>query len=302
MKHFTPGYITLSFLFVLLFISSAWYLFTPNIGEAEIHTEPQSEVIIPAPQHVGNYVLIHLDSMTLDLRDGTTTLATIPLVSQGKPGSYYETIGGSYVSDYKEALHFSSIGHVYMPYSVHLFGNYFIHGIPYYPDGTKVSSTYSGGCIRLEDDDARRVYDFITRGMPIIITRGGDDDFSPSATTTPTISSDVMTRLMVATISLEFLTQDNEILSMDGISTTTRKTLIPQLFSGDTEVNKLYAQALGEKAFTEQMNKKAHIIGLTNTTFTDTTHDAMTTPEDYERFMKYIETYKSYLLVGQVRG
>ena len=245
--------------------------------------------------HTGKYVLIHLDTEVLELRDGTTTLRTAPLVSQGKPGSYYETIGGSYLSDYKELRHFSSIGHVYMPHSVHLFGNYFIHGIPYYPDGTKVSSTYSGGCIRMADQDAIAVYNFVTPGMPIIITRNNEYEFSPTATSTESIESISMTNQMIAIISLEVLTQDNQIADTDGMSITTRRTLIPRLLSGETGVHGLISLTIGQQAFLNYMNQKAKTLGLTNTRFSDASIPAKTTAEDQARFMNYITTYKSYL-------
>jgi hypothetical protein len=249
----------------------------------------------PLPRK-GNYVVVHLDTNTLLLKSGQETLATITLVSQGKPGSYYETIGGEYTGTYKEPLHFSSIGHVYMPFSIHVFGNYFIHGIPYYPDGTKVSSTYSGGCIRLADNDAERVYNFITDETPIIITRGGEDDFASTTLATGSTLHADMTRLMVATISLEYLTQDNEITNIDGDSITTRRNILPQLLvNQDVRVSTLYARSMGEDIFIKAMNDKARSLGLTNTNFTSVTEAVFTTEEDYNRFMDYINTYKSYL-------
>lgn len=51
-----------------------------------------------------------------------------------------------------------------MPYSVHVGGNYFIHGfssVPSYPA--------SHGCIRLPVDAAREFYGWITPGTPVRI-------------------------------------------------------------------------------------------------------------------------------------
>lgn len=266
----------------------------PVVTEGATHQEKET---LAVQQRSGKYVIIYLQTMYLELHDGTTTIAVIPLLSQGKPGSYYETIGGIYANDYKVPLHFSSIGHVYMPYSVHLFGNYFIHGVPYYPNGEKVSSTYSGGCIRLTDDDAKRVYDFIERGTPIIVTRSNEESFTPTATTTNTLQSQVMTNLMVATISLELLTQDNEITDIDGIGVTTRRKLLPELLNnGNTIVAHQYADSLGNENFVNAMNKKAKALGLTNTIFESVDSSASTTFEDNARFMEYIKTYKSYLI------
>ncbi len=289
---------------IILLATGIWNLVVPTISRAEktevesILPQKGSPILLSSQVRTGHYVLVHLDTMRLELRDGATILDTITMVSRGKPGSYYETIAGSYTNDYKELSHFSSIGHVYMPYSMHIFGNYFIHGIPYYADGTKVSSTYSGGCIRLADEDAKRVYDFIQRGTPIIITNGNETDFNPTATTTLTIESLDMTQLMVATISLEVVTQDNEIFDTDHIATTTRRKLIPRLLGGDKEVAKLYTNAVGEPAFIDYMNQKAAILGLTNTRFMSVTEPVQTTEEDYARFTNYIDTYKSYLRKG----
>jgi L,D-transpeptidase catalytic domain len=302
------GQTTLSILVACSVISGAWYL-TPTITKAEkrIPATQETKKIDPASQkeapmtlppfHSGRYVLVNLQTEMLTLNDGTTTLATIPLISQGKPRSYYETIGGSYINDYKKVSHFSSIGHVYMPYSIHVFGNFFIHGIPYYPDGKEVSSTYSGGCIRLLTKDAKVVYDFVEKGTPIIITRKGEYDFEKTQPSPSTYSNSTMTNFMVATISLETLTQDDEVIGIAGLPTTRREMLPLLLKNNDIRVSHHYAQTIGEQAFISLMNKKLEALGLSNTTFKDVISPVLTTKEDYARFMDYITTYKSYLLL-----
>lgn len=286
------------FIFSLTVTASAvWYVNSPIITIAEKKTE----VILKKPiyiSRVGKYVVVHLDTMTITLKSGTTTLEELPILSQGKPRSYYETIGGSYISNYKKDLHFSSIGQVFMPYSVHVFGNYFIHGVPYYPDGTKVSSSYSGGCVRLADEDAKKVYDFVTRGTPIILTRGGEDDFTRMEKKEVTATSSEMTNLMVGIISLELLTQDNAITDTDGKNMTTRKELLPRLLSKkDTRVSSLFASSLLDGDFLNAMNLKAQSLGMTNTVFLDVTSPVATTEEDTARFISYISTYKRYLVL-----
>lgn len=279
-------------IFTLTLTGSVFWFMNPPIvtqGDTEVATKN-----IPY-LYTDKHVIVRLNDMTITLQDGTTTIATYPMLSQGKPGSYYETIGGAYTSDYKTPLHFSSIGHVYMPHSVHLFGNYFIHGVPYYPDGTPVSSAFSGGCIRLTDDVAKVVYDFIDRGTPIIVTRDTELHFSPTTLSTSTLTSTRMANLMVASISLEALTQDNEIAGLEGEMTTRRKILPNLVVDGNTAVASLYAQSIGEENFVKLMNQKAKALGLTNTHFIDVTSPVATTYEDQERFMTYIATYKSYL-------
>jgi hypothetical protein len=283
-----------SFIFIITLSAGVrWFMTPPLVTQGETVTV---EKAMPTSEIQGKNVVIYLNTMSLELRDGNTVLETLPLVSQGKPGSYYETIGGNYINDYKVPLHFSSIGHVYMPYSVHLFGNYFIHGIPYYPDGKEVSSAYSGGCIRLENANAEKVYTFIDTGTPIIVTRSTPTTFTNTSTASTTFTSTEMVNLMVASISLEFLTQDNAITDTDGLTMTTRKNLLPRLLiSGDTAIAHLYANSLGEQPFITAMNQKAEALGMTNTHFTSVDAPIATTYEDYARFMTYISTYKSYL-------
>src|SRR3989344_5108259 len=97
----------------------------------------------------------------------------LEVLTTGKPGSWWDTPSGNYTALSKETNHFSSIGNVWMPWSVQFYGNFFIHGWPHYSDGTPVPKGYSGGCVRLSTEDAQLVYDFMKTGMPIIITGGG---------------------------------------------------------------------------------------------------------------------------------
>jgi D-alanyl-D-alanine carboxypeptidase len=115
------------------------------------------------------YIIANLTSQELLLKEGGTIIKSFPILSIGKPGSYYETPGGSYTILQKEETHFSSIGKVYTDYSLQFFGNFFIHGWPYYPDGTPVAPGYSGGCIRLSNEDAREVYEFASLGSRVIV-------------------------------------------------------------------------------------------------------------------------------------
>lgn len=289
----TQGHITTGILIALFGLTG--FLLAEKPAPAAVL--PQQILHLEQPLYEGDFVVVNLKSMLLDLRNGTTTLLSFPIISKGKPGSYYETIGGAYENDYEIRSHFSTIGHVYMPWSVHVFGNFFIHGVPYYPDGRKVSTAYSGGCVRLSDDDAKRVYDFVKTGTPIIITEGKDNDFIPTATTTDSLSSMEMTRLMVATISLEVLTQDNAITDTDGETLTTRKKLLPRLLlEGDDDISRDFARSRGGTVFVDYMNKKATALGLTNTLFSAVDAPATTSPADRARFLNYLSEYKSYLL------
>jgi D-alanyl-D-alanine carboxypeptidase len=121
---------------------------------------------IPA---TGKFIAADLSNMRLYLyQDGTTT-AEYPILSKGRPGTPWATPSGFYAVHTKEPEHLSTIGHVYMPYSMQFYGNYFIHGWPYYPNGTPVSSQFSGGCIRLSTADAAQVFAFASVGTKLFV-------------------------------------------------------------------------------------------------------------------------------------
>lgn len=262
--------------------------------EKNIHS---NQILSPAPPLADQkYIEILLDAMELRLHNGSSSTEIIPILSVGKSGSFYETIGGRYISDYKTELHLSTIGNVYMPYNVHVFGNYFIHGVPYYANGEKVSTKYSGGCIRLRDTDAKKVYDFVEEGIPISISKDNIQEFNPTPFSSSTFLSFKMTTMMVGAINLESLNQDT-ILGGESVPYKKAKELLQTLLTnGDTRVSKIYADAYDNEKFLEQMNKKAQAIGLSNTKFISVTEPVSTTFEDYTRFMEYITKYKSYML------
>lgn len=127
-----------------------------NIGEFDIDNEERA-------------LVANLEKMTLGLYEHGKKVKELPILSKGRPGSPWETPSGEYEVLYKTENHFSSIGQVYMPSSVQFFGNFFIHGWPYYPDGTPVSEGYSGGCIRLSTEDAAEVFKFVDAKTPVIV-------------------------------------------------------------------------------------------------------------------------------------
>lgn len=127
---------------------------------------PSAEALSQAHRRL---IAADLGTMQLYLYEDGHATVTIPILSKGKRGSRWETPTGLYKIETKAEDHFSSIGAVHMPYAMQFFGNFFVHGWPYYPDGTPVPEGFSGGCIRLSTEDAARVYAFARSGTPIFI-------------------------------------------------------------------------------------------------------------------------------------
>lgn len=117
----------------------------------------------------GKFVAADLINMKLSLYKDGSLMAEFPIITKGRPGTPWETPSGFYSIQTKEETHFSSIGHVYMPYSMQFYGNYFIHGWTYYPDGTPVSASFSGGCIKLSTEDAEKVFAFADVGTKVFV-------------------------------------------------------------------------------------------------------------------------------------
>lgn len=144
-----------------------------DAGVAEQSLLPQRVInsltiadVIPS---TGKFIAADLDGMKLVLYENGTTTAEFPITKKGKAGTPWETPSGFYAIRTKEQNHFSSIGRVYMPYSMQFYGNYFIHGHPYYPDGTPTASTFSGGCINVSTEDAAKVYAFADVGTKMFV-------------------------------------------------------------------------------------------------------------------------------------
>jgi len=117
----------------------------------------------------GRVIVADLSGMLAYTYESGVLTEIYPLLSKGRPGTAWQTPAGMYTINSKKENHFSTIGEVWMPYSMQFFGNYFIHGWPYETDGTPVPEGYSGGCIRMSDVDAKRLYDFADIGTKVIV-------------------------------------------------------------------------------------------------------------------------------------
>lgn len=116
-----------------------------------------------------NFIEADLSAMKLMIYKNGSVMKEVPILAKGKEGSWWETPAGLYKIENKEKNHFSSFGRVYQPWSLAFQGNFFIHGWPYYPDGTPVAANYSGGCIRLSSEDAKEIFDLAEKNMPVLV-------------------------------------------------------------------------------------------------------------------------------------
>ena len=115
------------------------------------------------------FINADLSTMQLQYYKNGTVAMTIPILSKGRPGSWWETPTGLYRVQNKTPADFSDMARVYSPWALDFVGNFLIHGWPYYPGGTPVGSTYSGGCIRLPTADAKTLYGMVDVGTPVLV-------------------------------------------------------------------------------------------------------------------------------------
>lgn len=123
-----------------------------------------------------SFLEINLSAMRVRLyRDGGL-LREVPILAKGDPQGW----GGSALGLYKiisgNKLSYSIVSEVYMPYALHYYGKYYLHGEPYYPGGKKLISSVSGGCIRLSDKDAKDIYELTELDMPVLVI-GKEKDY-----------------------------------------------------------------------------------------------------------------------------
>ena len=230
------------------------------------------------------------------------------ILAKGRPASWWETPAGLYKVQEKIPSDFSNFAHVYSPWALDFQGNFLIHGWPYYPDGTPVGSTYSGGCIRLSTDDAKTLYDMVAVGTPVLVSSDNFqvDDFheqaqGPQVDATSYLAADLksnfvfaaknpdeqvpiasLTKLMTALVAVEYVNIEKTIVVTPDMIV---KTSIPRLKVGQSyslydllqpllkessnEAAVAISDFLGQQYFVSLMNQTAQSIGMKNTHFVD---------------------------------
>jgi len=278
----------------------------PNLSHPDFFAKVKNQLI----EKNTTFIEVNLSEMKVRVyKQGTTTLE-VPVKTKGKEGSWWETPAGLYKIESKAKSHYSSIGHVTQPWSMQFQGNFFIHGWPHYDDGSPVSSSFSGGCIRLTDEDAKKLYDQVTIGTPILVY---EKDFIPDTHTyseikpeirgtsymaadilnnyifleqnrSEQVSAKYITKFMTALIATEYINiEKNTTIKTSslvetevprltqGMTINVYQLLFPLLRESSNEAAEAIATLYGKGGFVKHMNQKAKAIGMNNTTFVDPT-------------------------------
>lgn len=280
-----------------------------------------------------DFIEANLTDMNIKVYRGGEVALDLPIKGKGKVGSWWETPVGVYSVSLKKENHFSSFGHVYQPWSLVFQGNYFIHGWPYYPDGTPVSTSYSGGCIRMEDQYAKQVYDAAEVGMPVLVYKepveveplpdfAGDPllegDFVIADVTSGTHvrsrNADAETsfgpalNMLTALTAVDYVNVESNLsvgpaegsARLAPISRVSVLDLLRLLLSeGDVEAARTIASFRGEETFVRYMNAKARSIGMANTKIVNvdaSSPENRTTPADVALLARYLAENRVFVL------
>jgi len=253
-----------------------------------------------------SFIEADLSAMKLFVYQDGNLAAEFPILTKGKEGSWWETPAGIYKIASKEKNHFSSFGHVYQPWSMSFQGNFFIHGWPYYADGTPVASTYSGGCIRLSNESAQAVFDMAKVGMPVLVFK---EEFTPDSFTYQTRIPDIsaekylavdgknnfvfleknqtahipfssFAEVLGALVATDYINIEKSIFLsrniFSGVSSSSLslgETITPfdllhlSLRQTDEAPMRIFSNYLTENRFVSLMNDKAASLGMKNTAF-----------------------------------
>lgn len=297
------------------------YIFIPSSDQYIINSVDES---IATTTKV---VYADLNSMHISMFEKGEKIAEYPIQSIGREGTAWQTPLGKFDMSYKTKNHFSSIGEVYMPWSMHFFGNYFIHGWPYYGSGMPVARGYSGGCIRLTTPDAEQVYRFVDKDTELIVTNSNtidtEKDFEyelaqsapsldarflvvdietgeviASKNAQEQISINSFAKLMTGLISIETLNQyqeavfDQDIIKISDI-------LYPLLLKESDEAGQVLFEHKNKNQYLLDMNTRAQSLGMEKTKYTDVnglTSSTVSTLEDTFKLLHYIKQYKPFLV------
>lgn len=246
-----------------------------------------------------------LFSMELKLYEGGEIIEIVPIRAKGKKGSWWETPSGLYQVEAKLPNHFSSMSRVYMPWSIHFHGNFFIHGWPYLSNGQMVRSDTSGGCIRLKTEDAKKIYDLTKIGMPVLVYHEEKTQEKIKYEFQPEIEADsflivdmdnnfvffdkdsnsnyqlnYLTNLLIGVVSFEYINLTTPFNVLDemlvesfvprlesGKKISVYNLLFPLLMESSFEAAKALALLRGEDLFIKRLNDKASSLGMDNTYF-----------------------------------
>jgi len=281
-----------------------------------------------------DFIDADLSGMQLRVYKQGAVVTQVEIKAKGKVGSWSQTPSGFYKAETKEKAHRSSFEPVSMKWNIPFQGNYFIHGWPtYVSNGQSVTSSYSGGCIRLTDDDAKKVYDLVTTGMPILVHQQDITDtvFSydvniPELSGKTYLAADLsnnfvfleknqdalypladFTKLVNAFVVSEYMNYNIPITVTDDMLVSTNiprlkakqkytpyELIFPMILEHSNEAAETLSRPLGRTRFISLMNEKVQSLGMKNTVITEPTGATTTNITTAKDLFQLVKSIKQY--------
>src|SRR3990167_1147154 len=154
------------------------YLTMPKVPEytQEATLAPIEEIVPKEPKQepmrpniITNGLAINLTKGVIAFMDKGDVVDTVSIAYQAREGNWFQTPTGYFQVGAMNKNHRSSLTGVNMPYAVQIYEDFFMHEIPFFDDGVPLTSAYTGGCIRNETEDAKKIFEFVKPGMPIVV-------------------------------------------------------------------------------------------------------------------------------------
>lgn len=255
-----------------------------------------------------SFLEVDLTTMQLRYFDAGVLREQMPILMKGKIGSWWETPAGLYQIANKSKSTRSSFAQMSTPWTVNFSGNFSIHGIPVLTDNSVPVAEYDGGCIRLADADAEKIYNLVTVATPVLVQTPavtpdafvyepkvpelGDLNYLIADVESSTVlagselsteaSIASLTKLMTALVASENINLDTTVSVM---APSFVQSLIPRLqdrgkvsmysllqlllVESSNEAAEVIAAQIGRTQFIAKMNEKAVSLGLSHTHFAD---------------------------------
>lgn len=254
------------------------------------------------------FLEVDLTNMQLRYFDAGVLREQVPILMKGKVGSWWETPAGLYQVDTKKTAVTSTFAQMSTPWTIGFSGNFSIHGIPQLADSSSKVEEYDGGCIRLSNADAEKIYNLVTVKTPVLVQTAAvkTDPFvyepkvpelgglnyliadvksstvlaGSELSTEASIAS--LTKLMTALVAAENINLDTTVYAT---APSFVQSLIPRLqdqgkvsmysllqlllVESSNEAAEVIAAQIGRTEFIAKMNEKAASLGLTHTHFSD---------------------------------
>ncbi|MBX4199968.1 L,D-transpeptidase [Candidatus Parcubacteria bacterium] len=284
----------------------------PSLSNPDFYASVRSSLV----ENKVDFIEANLSTMRLKYYVKGEVVKDVTILTKGKKGSWWETPAGLYKVNDKFRKHLSSFSPVYTDWNLPFQGNFFIHGWPVWAEsGEPVTSTYSGGCIRLSDADAQAVYQLVSVGTPVLVYEDSSTDIEhdyeaniPVLSSGSYLAADLWNNfvflkketlntsdftpfspLLTALVATDYMDIERNIYSQ-GKTYTLYDLLFPLLLKSSSSTARDILAPLGTTRAQSLMADKIKSIGMS------TTKGGLTTVEDIFHLASYLYNYRSFIL------